>query len=814
MTKRLRATPGPVIWAIVMLSVAVGLNLAMFGLVDRALISAPAHVADPERVFTVGFESPGNDVARGRMTTTSYVTFDAIRAHATAASDVAAWERVSTAAVVDSTQLSVDAMLVSGGYFALLGARPQFGRAIVPDDDRAAAEFPPVVLSHAFWIARFGGDPAVIGRRIAVRGVEFTVAGVMPARFSGHSAARVDVWIPFAAAMQQTPGWEGNPFRNFASIILRVKPGESSSAAASQATAALQSGTRRVTLAPIGGAGIGSAEQRVAYWLTGISGLVLVIGLANTATLLLVRGARRRRDLAIRTALGATRGHLVSLVVTEAAVISACGIGVALLLAHWFDESVRRVLMPSVIEQTGISVRELMATGFAGLLAFAVAAGAGVLQLPGRFSASDPGDAMRGESRKRTHMVLLVVQTTLSVVLLAGAGVFGRSLYNLVSQDFGMRMDDVLLVEFEPGPGVPDSSELFRASLERVRALPGVERATMINGLPFAGHVIPPIGVPGRAEPPSVNGQLPFLIPATPELFQILDIRVTQGRGFTAADERGPLVVVVNDTMARAVWPGESALGKCIRIGFDPSFDPLTAEGPPGPPTTVPCREVVGVAHDVRQRSVLPDGREERLMQYFVPFSQVPPPPAGVGEPGIQIRGLLVRATVDASALVDPVRRLVTAGRTDLPFLRVRVYSELLESQMRPWRQGTMLLSLFGALALGVAAMGLYAAFAHVVHERRRELAIRLAIGAKPGGVLAMILREAAVLAAVGIVCGWSIAVAGGRWIQSLLFGTAPSDPLVLGASAALMLAVAALATLVPARTAARTDPNSLLRAE
>jgi ABC-type antimicrobial peptide transport system permease subunit len=157
---------------------------------------------------------------------------------------------------------------------------------------------------------------------------------------------------------------------------------------------------------------------------------------------------------------------------------------------------------------------------------------------------------------------------------------------------------------------------------------------------------------------------------------------------------------------------------------------------------------------------------------------------------------------------------LVTAGRTDLPFLRVRVYSELLESQMRPWRQGTMLLSLFGALALGVAAMGLYAAFAHVVHERRRELAIRLAIGAKPGGVLAMILREAAVLAAVGIVCGWSIAVAGGRWIQSLLFGTAPSDPLVLGASAALMLAVAALATLVPARTAARTDPNSLLRAE
>jgi hypothetical protein len=345
---------------------------------------------------------------------------------------------------------------------------------------------------------------------------------------------------------------------------------------------------------------------------------------------------------------------------------------------------------------------------------------------------------------------------------------------------------------------VTDASELFTAARPRIHALPGVERVTTINGLPFAGHVIPPIGVPGRAEPPNVDGQLPFLIPATPDLFEILDIRITQGRGITAADERGPLVVVVNDTMARTVWPGESALGKCIRIGFDPSFDPFTAAGPPGPPTTVPCREVVGVAHDVRQRTVLPDGREERLMQYFVPFSQVPPPPAGVGDPGIHVRGLLVRASVDAAALVDPIRRLVTSGRTDLPFLRVRAYSELLDRQMRPWRQGTVLLSLFGALALGVAATGLYAAFAHVVHERRREMAIRIAIGAKPAGVLMMILREATVLAAAGIVCGSSIAVVGGRWVQSLLFGTAPSDPLVLGVSAAIMLGVAALATVVP----------------
>jgi hypothetical protein len=338
-----------------------------------------------------------------------------------------------------------------GDYFGLLGARPQLGRAILPQDDSAAASSSPAVSCHAFWKARFGGDPAVVGRRIVVRGVEFAVAGVMPAGFSGHSAARVDVWIPFASAMQQTPGWHSNQFRNFASILLRVQPGQSSAAAASQATAALQSGTRRVTLAPIGGAGIGSNEQRIAYWLTGVSSLVLVIGLANTATLLLVRGARRRRDLAIRTALGASRGRLLSQITIESSTIAVAGVCLALLLDHWFDESVRGVLMPSVIESAGITSRVLGAAALAGLLAFAVAAGVGATQLPGHFRSNDLGGAARGRPRRRAHTVMLVVQTTLSVVLLAGAGVFGRSLYNLVSQDFGMRMDDVLLVEFEPG---------------------------------------------------------------------------------------------------------------------------------------------------------------------------------------------------------------------------------------------------------------------------------------------------------------------------------------------------------------------------
>jgi putative ABC transport system permease protein len=263
--------------------------------------------------------------------------------------------------------------------------------------------------------------------------------------------------------------------------------------------------------------------------------------------------------------------------------------------------------------------------------------------------------------------------------------------------------------------------------------------------------------------------------------------------------------------MARTVWPGESAIGKCIRIGFDPGFDPETATGPPIPSAAVPCREVVGVARDMRQRSLLPGGGEDRLMQYFVPFSQVPVPPF-IQNPDPRAWGLLLRVDRDIAAIAPQVRRIVTEGRTDVPFVRVRPYSALLERQMRPWRLGTVLLGLFSALAVLVGAVGLYAAFSHALTIRRREMAIRLAIGSRPAGVAALVLREAAVLAGAGVIAGWIAVVVGGRWMQALLFDTSRTDPLVLGSAGALMLAVALAATLIPARSAAHANPASLLR--
>ena len=806
--RSLVATPVTTLATVVMLAVAVGANLAVFGLIDRAILTPARHVVRPERLFTLSFSVPGNPGRGAGMTTTSYVAFDTIREHVPALSQVAAWRRTSTTAIVAGEQTRVESMLVSGSYFEMLGAVPRLGRVIQPPDDQPSGST--AVISHAFWRSAFGGDPAVLGRRVAINRIDYVVSGVMPAGFSGHSATRVDVWVPLAAAMRESPGWNLDSFRNVVGIVARVEAGQDVAATA-QASVALDRG---VSLVALDGGEVAPAERRIAYALAGVSILVLIIGLANAATLLLVRGTRQQREAAIRTALGATRGRLFAQVLAEASILAVISTAGALALASWLGEVVRRVLLAGVIEHEVFTLRTIVVAVAAGLGALALAAVVGVAQLPRHVRAGDLSGASYGARRRRAYAMLLLLQTTLSVVLMAGAGLFGRSLYNLRAQDFGMRLSDVVLVGFEPGPNpVAGQAEIFRAALERIRQMPGVDAATEIQSTPFAGHHVPPIGVPGMAESPSVNGQLPFLIAATPEFLRILGIDIAEGRPFTRDDERGAPVVIVNQTMARTVWPGESALGKCIRIGFDPSFNPFAADGPPGPPTNVPCREVIGVSRDVRQRSVVPGGVEDRLMQYFVPLSQVPGPPAGVGPPpGVQ--GLLVRTRGAAEDLINPIRRAVLSGRDDLPFVEVRPYGDLLERQMRPWSRGTALLTLFGALALSVSGVGLYAVFAHVIAERRREMAIRIAVGAHPARVVRMILRDACRSATAGVVCGSALAVVAGRWLQSMLVGTSPSDPLVLGAAGFLMLIVAGLAMYVPARTASRADPTSLLRAE
>jgi predicted permease len=802
--RSLASTPALTVTALVTLAVTIGVNFAMLGFAHRALNGVPDGVTAPARLFTLAFDHDLRD-RRVVMSSTSYPTFVALRDRVRAFSGAAAWRRTSTVAVVGTEQVPVDAVQVSGGYFQVLGTPPRLGRGLVPADDDEAAAFPVAAVSDGFWRRVFHADPEVIGRRMVVGSIDYTIVGVMPPGFSGHTIERADIWVPFAAAMRAEPGWQTQTFRNIASIIVRLADGETPASAAGQAAA--DAGTP-VVFRAVAGADMAPAERRVVLWLTGVSVLVFVIGLANSATLLLVRSVRRRYQMAIRIALGASRARLLGSTIVETALLGATAGALSLLFAGWFETLIHRTLLPKLADASGLNARTAAIGIVAGLVASLAAAIVTGSRLPS--SGLSAGVSMRTPS---AHRPFLVLQTTLSVVLLAGAGLLGRSLWNLASQDFGFRMADVWLVELDQGSrDLTDPDTFYRTALDRVRALPGVEEASIKQSLPFSSHHVPPMHVPGLAEPPMTNGQLPFMVAATPELFRILGVQLVEGRLLTHADDRGAPVVVVSQALARTAWPGVSALGKCIQAGFDPSFDPFAAGGPPPAPTTLPCREVVGVVRDLRQRSVVPAGGEDRLMHYFVPFSQVPGPPAGIpGGPGIS--GLLVRTRVDGPpALTSAIRQAVVGDRRDVPFVRVTPYIDLRDRQMRPWRVGTTLLALFGALALAVASLGLYAAFTHVVSERRREMAIRLALGAAPRRVVRMILLESARIAGLGVLAGCAAAVAGGRWLGSLLFGTSPADPVVLTAAAAVMLAVGLIATLLPALAASRSDPNSLLR--
>ena len=319
-------------------------------------------------------------------------------------------------------------------------------------------------------------------------------------------------------------------------------------------------------------------------------------------------------------------------------------------------------------------------------------------------------------------------------------------------------LDDVLAVSFERGPGAlsaADQDDLLMSAVERLRKLPGVAAATAHEALPFRGVAVPPMSIPGRSGEPMLDGMAPFMISSTPDLLDILGIEMVKGRRFTAADERGAPVVIVSETMARAVSPGANALDKCLRIGTDPDWIP--AMGPPVPPLSAPCRAVVGIARDLKRPTDQRPG-ERRVMHYYVPFAQIPSGPKH-GVPLARAWGVLVLPKSGVDLPADVIRCAVAGERSDLPLLEVRRYVTPEDPETERWLIGTKLLMLFGALALATAAVGIHAAFAHAVANRRHEIAVRLAMGASSRDVRLMVLREGAVVDDLSPSGYWSASI-------------------------------------------------------
>ncbi|PYP67738.1 MAG: hypothetical protein DMD26_03865, partial [Gemmatimonadetes bacterium] len=496
----------------------------------------------------------------------------------------------------------------------------------------------------------------------------------------------------------------------------------------------------------------------------------------------------------------------------EGWLLASLGAAAALLVARWSGDLVRLTLLPDLApSERFIDAGALATTVLAACVAGLVAGLAPLGQAARRDVAAELQAGGRGVSgRFGVQRMLITAQVALCTLLLVGAGLFVRSLQRLEEQDLGFSTSRLLLVslDFRDALIGPERDRIYIDAANRVATLPGVTGATIVQALPFGNFHVPPISVPGHAEPPSVGGQLPYLYAATPAYLDLMDVRLRSGRLFTERDRRGSqLVVLVNETMARTVWPGESALGKCVRAGFDLSG------GEPSPlaPATLPCREVVGVVRDSRARSLRPTGNEARLMQYYVPFGQQPEPPV---EDAAQVSGILLRSAANPDRIINSVQRVIQGAAASPVYARVRPYEDLLDPQLRPWRLGATLFSALGMLVLAIAAVGLFAVVSYLVAQRVREIGIRLALGGSRSMVARLVVGGTLRLVAAGAVIGIVAAFALAPLVQSMLFETSMRDVGILLTVAGALLLVAVVAAGAPALRASRVSPSVTLQSE
>ena len=823
--RALRREPTFVAGVVCTFALAIGTNAAMLGLVSRLMLSPPPGIRDAERVMRMQIVRQGKTGDAQMMTTMSYPAFRSFAELTRAFSSVAAvkTDTVSVGRGADLEQ--VPAMEASGQYFTTLGVVAEAGRLFGPADDELPIGSPVAVLGNAYWKRRFGGDRSAIGRAIVVNSETFTVVGVAPSGFNGDGLGEVDLFIPLTASQRARPfGWWTNDGMNVVSVVARLASGVAPSVAAEMATSVVRARRTTSTDRPPsaglesvmpGASSRQSSQAKIALWLSGVSLVVLLIATANVGTLLLLRAARRRRDIAVRIALGAGHGVLARQLLTESVLLSLGGAIVGLVLSRWFSEVLRITLLPTLAPNVGLIDRTVLVVSvIAAIIAGVVAGLAPLMQVRRRDVVLDLRAGESGASgRFALQNILIGIQVALCTILLVGAGLFVRSLQRVQSQDLGFSTAGLLYAELEPQrfvPG-PERDLVQYAAADKLRALSQVRRATVVEAFPFGPFHVPPISVPGLGDMPSVGEQLPYMYGATPDFLKMMGVTLRQGRLFTDADGRGaPLVVLVNETMARAVWPGEPAIGKCVRAGYG-SGGLASLENGGNPADGAPCREVVGIVRDSRARSLRVSGNETKFMQYYVPFAQLPTMPFPNAS---YVNGIFVQVSGDLDRAASQIQRTIQSTSTVPVYAKVRAYQDLIDPQLRSWRLGATLFSAFSALALGIAAIGLFGVVSYLITQRTREIGVRLALGATRATMSRMVVRDTLRLVAAGIVIGGAAAMAAGPLLRDMLFQTSPWEPANLATAIVVLVGVAIVAALWPAWRAGRVDPLIALRAD
>lgn len=819
--RTLRREPAFGAGVVLTFALAIGATAAMFGLVVRLMLAPPPGIRDAERVARVQLRI-GDGQGALLAGTTSYPAFRSLRAVSNAFASVGATspDSVTVGRSPDVTQVA--GLGTSGEYFQTVAVPPALGRYIGPADDQLPAGSSVAVLGHAYWQRVYGGDRAVLGREIVIDEHPFAIVGVAPAGFNGDGLAPVDLFIPLTAAMRKRPpDWSANGFANIVSIVVRVRDGVTPDVARQIASAALRDGssaagksrTPSVELEPVipGKASRESPQAQIAIWLAAVSVIVLLIATANVGTLLSLRSAKRRRETAVRIALGAGNADLARQLLIESGLLALLGAVVGLLLSRSFSQIMRVTLLPTLASTEAFVDRRVLVVSVVVACVAGLIAGLAPLSQARRTDLATQlraGGEHGASSRLAFQNTLVSIQVALCTLLLVGAALFVRSLARVESQDLGLSTENVLYVTLEARgylSGVERDMAYYDA-LRSVRGVAGVTGATAAAGIPFGPHNIPPVSVPGLPWPPV--GQLPIMYAATPDYLDIMGVKLVQGRLFDGRDTRGSApVVLINETMARTVWPNESALGRCVRVGFA-TFPPID-EG--NPAERAPCRTVVGVVRDSRARSIRPERNEDRLMQYYVVFDQMPPTPFP-NQP--QVMGLLVRAHGDLEHTSALVQRTIQSTSQVRLFAHTRPYQDLIDPQLRSWRLGATLFSAFGALALAIAAVGLFGVVSYVVTQRTREMGVRLALGGTAHSVATLIVRDALRMVSMGVAIGVVAALAAGPLVASMLFQTSPRDPASIAVASLVLLTAAVIAAAWPAWRAGRVNPVVALRAD
>jgi predicted permease len=800
--------PGFAAIAAATLALGIGANAAMFGLVDRLLLSPPRHVRDAASLVRLRFDQVNLGGSRITWVRTSVPAYQRLAAQPSGFAGVAGYAELPLTLTLGDEVEELRVLAVTPQYFSVLGTQPALGR--FPSEGAEAADQRAIVISHSLWTRRFGGTADALGQPVRLGEDQFTIAGVAPRGFTGDDIEPIDAWISLGSSTPAMPaGWQVNANWRIVSVFARLGSGMTATQAAGQATrvyrAALTDSrvpdsTAAVelrSLAPgrdMTGAAV-TPETRVALWLQGVALLVLLVALANVTNLLLLRAIERQRETAVRLALGISRLRLVRHLSLESLVLAAVGGTIGVMLARQLGPALWSLVLPDGAG-AGMTADRL------GGMAAAIAVGCAVIMtiVPAVMLRASTGTELlrsgtRGASRRSSAVGegLVVLQVALTVVLIVGAGLFVLSIRRLGAIELGMAIDRVVGVRVNPGTGVRDQATreaIFTAAAEAIRRMPGVVEVGMAQSAPFLPSMNAPFFLPGRDDLPGVvPGGLghPTFFAVTPEFLSTMGVPLLQGRGITTADQANSTrVMLVDATMAKTFWPGESALGRCVKIGAD----------------TMPCTTVVGVVGDSRRSLTHP----QHSLRYYLPIGQSPYRPSQ--------RYLFVRTARRAPAMVAQVHAAIKGAATAGAFADVFPMDRLLDPYTKQWRLGMAAFVAFGTLATLIATIGLYGVISFRVAFQEREFGIRRALGESTSCLLRSVITGAMGRSTIGLVTGGLLSLGLARRLRELLYQPSLVDATVFVAATAVVVIATVVASAAPSWRAARVDPIRVLRAE